>query len=471
MLCSSSHRQSAIAVMFATATVTAASIASTALGAGDPVGYTGFSAFDLSDELGTPDGLVTYRIIAHFDVPDTRVVACGSGLGDRDHLIVVTDDPEGIRNFGGILAGSPLEDFPGVPFSEPWDSWVTIEATNFISQWNRFSPGFLGGEFPAIKGNSLWETDAAWLLNQTGTPIDATDVPLAQFTIANDASLFLEMHVAWNNDFADFTVDRIRWSNADTPFERNVPSCARTDIDGDGIVGFSDVLAIVTEWGDGVPTWRPIGNVGSLFTEIQGCSFELPPVIDSRPTGDGSVTIRQSSALGGSTIDATYSARVAYEPGTTGPSITVRADASLLAADECLIGSPARGWAIWDAGYDVQVNLPTAFEWTATCGAGLVVAVGRVDADGTIGSLATECNGPTAGILEPGRYRVFIRDELQVGDDADSASGMVEGRLVLLNDDDHLGSNVAWRDINGDDAVGMDDLMAVLSTWGPACPE
>ncbi|MFK7959069.1 MAG: hypothetical protein AB8G96_00965 [Phycisphaerales bacterium] len=469
MSISTAHRPS-----LATAVLAAALFANAARAAeddqSDRSGFTGFSVVELSEELGAPDGLATYRIIAHFGDPSIRVVGAGAGSGVREHFVVVTSDPEGLRNFGGILSGSDLEDFPGMPYSDPWDSWVTIDDVEFYPQLVRFYAGFLGGVYPAIKGNALWETSGGWIINQFQTPYDSTDVPLAQFTIADGASLHVQLLVYWDADPGDVVKNKIRWSNADQPFEREAPSCARSDIDGDGIVGLTDVLAIVGAWGDRNAGWQPIGHTGSIFSEIQGCSLELPPVLRERPVGTGSIKIVRSSELGGSSIDFTHEVEIAAPPGTSATTFTTNTNVSLLASTDCPVGTPARGWTELDSGYDFRIDLPTEFQWMGAGTTGVMHGLWRVNPDGSLGKLIAGDGTKQTGVLEPGRYSLRSVGDLEVGERTVSQDAMFESTLALL-DPEGPGNGAAWRDIDGDGQVGIEDLLAVLGTWGPACPE
>lgn len=439
-----------------------ATIASASLAAGDSSPYAGFSVVDLSDELGTPDGLVTYRVTAHFDDPDVYVVGGGTDGQYRKEFIVVTSDPEGIRNFGGILAGTDLEDFPGAPFSDPWDSWVTVEFTEFVPRGLRMGPGFLGAIPPVIAGNALrWSIGGGWIHNQFAD-YDASEVPIAQFTIAEDASLHLEMHVFWTVNNGPLRVEAVRWSNGDEPIIQEVASCDRADVNGDGTVDLIDVLGLLSGWGDDSLPWRARGHVGNLRTEVHGCTFELPPVIDVRPTGRGSIHLVRTAEASAGSVAADY--RVELSAGPDGATIEIAAGASVLAADGCSPESDPRGYAVFDTGYEVSFTDDTAWAWDATCSGGLQVRLVPVFPSGEVGAPIVGCTS-TGGLFDSGRYRIQVLGE--VAFDGGIVDPDASASVTMMFPD----APNPWRDVTDDGIIDITDLLTTLANWGPACPE
>ncbi len=204
-------------------------------------------------DLGAPEGFVTYRVIAHFEGPD--VVLAWGGLPDLCELHFFTGDDVDLLNAGGKFAGTGQEDFAAFPISEAYDSWVTVGATELAGNATAVTSGFLqrgnddGGN--AVEGHELWETDGLVYNANPKNPWFGPDVVMAQFTIPGvpgglpgdkgHNGFHLEGMVGWAlagaGGFAStFLVD-------------NITEPCPWDIDGSGIVGAADLLALLFDWG------------------------------------------------------------------------------------------------------------------------------------------------------------------------------------------------------------------------------
>ncbi len=134
-------------------------------------------------DLGAGEGLVTYRVVAHFGGPDL-LLAWGAIPGVAE-LHFYTGRDTDLVNGDGALDGLKFGDFAGFSNVE-YDSWVTVGATGLAGNATDYSPGFAGsdGVNAVIVGNSFWETDGLVFNSNPKNPWFGPDVVMAQFTIA-----------------------------------------------------------------------------------------------------------------------------------------------------------------------------------------------------------------------------------------------------------------------------------------------
>lgn len=174
-----------------------------------------------------PDGLhQTWRIIAHFDNTDDRIMAV-VGLPNDGYNTISFEASNDLYN--SILFIDIFNDFPtGKPLGgETFDSYITIGATEYPHNIS-FTPDFLGdwgGQPPPVSvilGDQWEEDDGAWLF--FGAPplvgqfdsIDGNetiDVVIAQFTLLKGSSFTFAANVAWIPTVGDYVI---------TPFEVEV---------------------------------------------------------------------------------------------------------------------------------------------------------------------------------------------------------------------------------------------------------
>lgn len=181
-------------------------------------------------------GANTYRVYVNFDNPLDQLLAIATMPGLAPFAFSATTP---LINAGGKLSGSPAEDLPQSPISEPWDSWVTIKAETaeetdlYIGSFNPiddYTEAFIVGD--------SWEVENTGIFASPGEPLQCPTVLIAQFTLEGDFTL--TGVVAWvpaggGPGFVS------------TPFE--VSTFCTGDIDGDDVIGFSDLITILTEWG------------------------------------------------------------------------------------------------------------------------------------------------------------------------------------------------------------------------------
>ncbi len=90
-----------------------------------------------------------------------------------------------LLNAGGEFDGLKAEDFPGYPFSEMYDSWITFGNTEWVRNGPDYPKGFIGsdGIHAAVVGNSFHDDDGLIFNGDPKNPWNGPDVVMAQFTI------------------------------------------------------------------------------------------------------------------------------------------------------------------------------------------------------------------------------------------------------------------------------------------------
>lgn len=200
------------------------------------------------------DMFFTWRIIARFDDPMDRIAAVNGLTGQNAITLslqrgVLYNQPE--------FEGLPLNDFPSTSIGgEPWDSYVTIGATDFPHNviFSRDFAGDFGGIPPnvsVIEGCNFQEDNGAWFFFGSpptvgqfdSIPGNGTyDVVIAQFTVVPISDLRLSGNVQW------FSADG--GGSHNTPFTAgNISSPNFADLTGDCNVNTEDLLLLFVKWG------------------------------------------------------------------------------------------------------------------------------------------------------------------------------------------------------------------------------
>ncbi len=165
---------------------------------------------EVTADVGTPEGFVTYRVVANFDGMD-QVLAWG-GLPGVDPLLFFTGGGD-LLNAGGKYAGLKEEDFAAFPISEAYDSWVTVGATELAGNQTDYSGFGSDGIHAVIVGSSL--KNGFVFDSDPTSPVLGPEVALAQFTLPENNGFHLEGGIAWKppgaGDFivTPFIVDNI----------------------------------------------------------------------------------------------------------------------------------------------------------------------------------------------------------------------------------------------------------------------
>ncbi len=143
--------------------------------------FLGVTIVEVTADVGTPDGFVTYRVVANFDGPD--ILLAWGGLPDVGKLIFFTGNEVNLLNAGGEFDGLKAEDFAAFPISEAYDSWVTVGATEHAGNQTDYD-GFGGdGIHAVIVGNSFGGDGALVFNANPENPWFGPDLVMAQFTI------------------------------------------------------------------------------------------------------------------------------------------------------------------------------------------------------------------------------------------------------------------------------------------------
>lgn len=201
-----------------------------------------------------PDGLHnTWRIVARFSDPLDKISAVD---GVVDFNAITFSIQRGVLYNQPQFEGLPINDFPSASIGgEPWDTYVTIGATDFPHNI-QFSPGFLSdGDVPpkqsVIQGCNFEEDNGAWFYFGSpptvgqfdSIPGNGTyDVVIAQLTILP----FSDLHFGGN----------LQWFSAEgggfnTPFlvaNTSGPG-PLADLNGDWSVNTPDLLLLLAAWG------------------------------------------------------------------------------------------------------------------------------------------------------------------------------------------------------------------------------
>ncbi len=184
------------------------------------------------------EGLATYRVYAEFDECCMDGVFAVFGIAGVP-LTASSGDGAFHNAPKGLDRLTAPEDLRGVGVWEnQWDTYVTINATDATGDATATSDGF------ATETNDLatdWSTESgAWFV----TPIDEQRlhvdgrVLIAQFTVASGVGISGVVNLL----LVDGKVEA-----AQLPVPSCAPPCPE-DADGNGEVGFGDVLAILGAW-------------------------------------------------------------------------------------------------------------------------------------------------------------------------------------------------------------------------------
>ena len=203
-------------------------------------------------ETNTPAGWTTWRAIARFTDPTDFVL---SVEGSFQHpLEFWTDDPQGLRNLdaGEFGAGTAMEDIALAPLSPAWDSYLSIGATGFAANETQITPAFLGGgPGNVVAGGAFVALDGGWFDSDPNSPELAgptLGVVLAQFTVKDGFDVHLSGILNGVEHFAGPTGGGEPFSIAFSAQSNATPQCTG-DTDGDGVIGFSDIVAVLNAWG------------------------------------------------------------------------------------------------------------------------------------------------------------------------------------------------------------------------------
>ncbi|MEE9130665.1 MAG: hypothetical protein V3T84_11655 [Phycisphaerales bacterium] len=221
--------------------ITAGVFGSLALAVSASAQFTGATIEEI--DLGAPEGFVTYRVVAHFAGKD--LLLAWGGMAGEGPLDFFTGNGVELLNAGGKYSGLKAEDFPAFPIAEAYDSWVSLASTIDNVDDGTYDDGFLGsdGVHAVIVGSSFHEEDG---LVYSADPIKQAhgpEVVLAQFTLAEGNGFHLAGNVAWSPQGAGpgFNV---------SPFVvDNIPGPCPWDLDGNGVVGATDLLSLLVNWG------------------------------------------------------------------------------------------------------------------------------------------------------------------------------------------------------------------------------
>ena len=138
---------------------------------------------DVTKDVGTPEGFVTYRVVANFGGMD--LVLAWGGIAGAAPLDFFTGNGVELLNAGGKYAGLKAEDFPAFPIAEAYDSWVSLASTIDNDGDGSYDEGFLGsdGVHAVIVGSSFHDDDGLVSTGNPKRPRLGPEVVMAQFTI------------------------------------------------------------------------------------------------------------------------------------------------------------------------------------------------------------------------------------------------------------------------------------------------
>ncbi|MEE8155153.1 MAG: hypothetical protein V3T53_09405 [Phycisphaerales bacterium] len=145
--------------------------------------FLGVTIVEVTADVGTPEGFVTYRVVANLDGMD--LVLAWGGMARAGALDFFTGNGVELLNAGGKYAGLKAEDFPAFPIAEAYDSWVSVASTIDNDGDGSYDEGFLGsdGVHAVIVGSSFHEDAGLVYGADPDKPPFGPEVVMAQFTI------------------------------------------------------------------------------------------------------------------------------------------------------------------------------------------------------------------------------------------------------------------------------------------------
>lgn len=424
----------------------AAAVLALGLASAAPADFTGFSVLDVSTEVGTPIGLRTWRVVVHFDDPADRVLGVGSGP-DGFPMRIATDDPLGFRNEAGPFAGLPEDDFPNVPLGRAWDSWVALGGDTLETGNALLSPGFAGGAIPAISGTEIVETNGGWLSADPSATVGSDPVIIGQFTIDEGSTLEFDASVAWSDP--DVGLVQVRITNCPGALNESILSSTApaSDLDGDGVVGFGDLTALLSRWGSGSASWSPLGGAASVSVFLDACAGACLSGFEHVADGFGSFADGRMESGPAGEINQNVLTNTRVEDDHT--VIAIGGGGGSVGGTGCedaFVSGSATAERVF------VVHEPTAFELQIiTC------ENSTVRLDGPDGNLAF-CAG-SSGVLAPGTW-TFRGSAGTSAWDGDRDQSVFTARLRLFD-------GGAGVDVDGDGVAGdFGDLLTILGDWG-----
>ena len=207
--------------------------------------------FVVSPHQHPDEDIYTYRIVARFTDPMDRIASVNSGAQNIKITLkrgVLFNQPQ--------FEGDPINDFPSTSLGgEPWDTYVTIGATDFPHNV-QFTPGFLSdSDVPpkesVIQGCNIEEDNGAWFFFGAPPTVgqfdsvpgnETYDVVIAQFNVVPHSDIRFRGSLQW------FPASG---GSNNTPFELGnlSPRFHLADLNGDWNVNTQDLLLLFAEWG------------------------------------------------------------------------------------------------------------------------------------------------------------------------------------------------------------------------------
>lgn len=247
-------------------------------------------------------------------------------------------------------------------------------------------------------------------------------------------------------------------SLADEQCEREMPPASpmvEPDVDGDGTVGFSDLLHVLGGFGTPDASWyiASIENTFSAASNTRPPGCELGPVTSLMPiiNGESSFSVPNMNATSDvlGTIDTGDVTTIAWD-GTSNLNCSLPCyKASVNAVRTILI--------------EVTETVPFTFESTReweSWGEGSYPDISGVRFSGPSVNIVGESS--VSGELEPGTYELRSNTNDGIYDPGHNFTFWYVMSSYTLTIDAPL--DPADVDVDGD--VDMDDLVAVLSNWG-----
>jgi len=195
--------------------------------------------------------LFTYRVVARFTDPMDKIASVNSVAQN-----IIISLKRGVLFNQPQFEGDTINDFPSASLGgEPWDTYVTIGATDFPHNV-QFSPGFLSdSDVPpkesVIQGCHIEEDSGAWFFFGSPPTVgqfdsvpgnETYDVVIAQFTVVDDSDLKFGGSLQW------FSAGGGGSNN--TPFYlANLSSHDLADLNGDWNINTPDLLILLAKWG------------------------------------------------------------------------------------------------------------------------------------------------------------------------------------------------------------------------------
>ena len=397
---------------------------------------------DLSDQLGTPPGLKTLRYVAQLDDAGARPLSVSAELPAP--LEISTNDPLGFRNDAGRLSGQPGDDFPNAPIGEAWDSWVALDSDLLDPNPILLSPNFAGGTIPAIAGTSIVDAGGSWYLIPDPTiDWDSNHIVLGQFTVGETYDVTFNAVLNWLG--SDGAIHALTVTPCDGSTAETIDVCPRADLDGDGVIGFTDLTTVLSHWGSAVHSWQPVDGAVHVETMSQPATPRSCAIVRAVDTsGFGSAAPDVSHTNQGATISAHAASHVTLSGSSTVLSVSGDAMYSDDGAVSAIATAHATSELVFDVGAPVMCTL--TFTSCATSSSA------QLTSDNGFTRLCQNYSG----ILAPGRYT------LSGFAFADDSLPMEQFAVSLMLHDDARGA-----DLDDDGTIGLGDVISILSAWGP----